>query len=376
MVKRLLLLLLLIILLPCLSINVFAEEDVSDEYRDVVDSIPDDVADLLPDDIFSNNSEAIKNGMDKLTSWNYLMDKLFEILGLNLKDLFKGFASIIFLLILCSLLNMIKKSISSDEMEQVLDLVGCAAISGTVLSISQPIIDKTIVLCDEITTFANSVSPTMCALYAMGGNVSTAIVHNYGLIVFLTIFENVITILLQFILSVCMSLVIASLFMGDSNLLSLNKALKSTFTFALGLLMLIFTTVISTQTLLSSKADTLTSKTAKMLSAQFIPLVGGSIGETLRTAGASIEYLRSNIGVLLIIVFMLMVLPTIISLFTFRIIIALSNGIAGLLGCEREGRILQEISSIFGYVIAILSVSSLSFLFLLTTFAKCSSPLL
>ena len=142
------------------------------------------------------------------------------------------------------------------------------------------------------------------------------------------------------------------------------------------MVMLIFTTVISTQTLLASKADTLSAKTAKMLATQIIPVVGGTIGETLRTAGASIEYLRSNVGVVLIVIFLIMIMPTLISIALYRLGFIISNAFAGLLGCERESKILLEISSIYGYVLAIISISAITLLLLITVFAKCSSPLL
>ena len=205
---------------------------------------------------------------------------------------------------------------------------------------------------------------------------SSALVQNYGLIVFLSILENVCIIALEAILGICLGLTLASSFIGETNLLPLSNAIKKTFTFFIGFIMLIFTTVISGQTLLSSKADTLSAKTAKMFASQMIPVVGGSIGETLRTAGASIEYLRSNVGVVLIVILVLMVLPTFISVALYRIGFIISNAIAGLLGCEREGKILLEISSIYGYVLAIISIAAITLLLLITVFAKCSSPLL
>ena len=138
---------------------------------------------------------------------------------------------------------------------------------------------------------------------------------------------------------------------------------------------LLFTTVISTQTLLASKADTITTKTAKLLAMQVIPVVGSTVGESLRTAGASIEYLRSNVGVALIVILILAILPTIITISIYRFVFIAGNAVSGLLGCNREGTLILEISSIFGYVLAILCISSIVVIYLLTIFAKCSSAL-
>ena len=139
--------------------------------------------------------------------------------------------------------------------------------------------------------------------------------------------------------------------------------------------MTIFTAVISAQNLLVSKADTLTGKAAKMLAANMIPLVGGTVGESLRTAGASIEYLRTSVGIVLLAAFLLLILPTLIPLCLFRLILNVSESISGFLGCDQQGKIMREISSILGYVFAIIVITSIVLLYLITVFAKCGSPL-
>ena len=359
------------------SFVVFAEDEtqIPNEYEEMLDSLPGDIADMLPDELFSNNIDDIAIGTSKLTSWEYIFDTVFDILGLNIKSLLKSLATIIGLLVLCSLLNMLKNSIKSGATERVFNLVGIASIILIVLQISREPLQRAMVLLEEIKMFTNTISPVMCAIYAMGGNVTSALVHNYGLIVFLSIIENICIISLEAILGVCLGLTIASSFIDEANILPLSNAIKKTFTFFIGMMMLIFTTVISTQTLLASKADTLSAKTAKMLATQIIPMVGGTIGETLRTAGASIEYLRSNVGVILIIILVIMILPTFISIALYRLGFIISNAFAGLLGCDREGRMLLEISSIYGYVLAIISICAITLLLLITVFAKCSSPL-
>ena len=368
--------LLAVLLIP--SIVVFAEDEtqIPEEYEDMIDSLPGDIADMLPDEIFSDNVDDIVQGASELTSWNYIFDTVFEILGLNIRSIIKSIATISALLVVCSLLGMLKNSVKNLATEHTINLVSAATIAAVVLQISREPLERAMLLLEEIQSFTNIASPVICSMYAMGGNLTSALVHNYGLIVFLSILENICTISLESILGVCMGLALASSFIGESNLLPLSNAVKKIFTFFVGMIMFIFTTVISTQTLLASKADTLSTKTAKMLATQIIPLVGGTIGETLRTAGASIEYLRSNIGVILIVILVLIVLPTFISIALYRLGFMVSNAIAGLLGCEREGRMLLEVSSIYGYVLAIISISAVALLLLITVFAKCSSPLM
>lgn len=367
---------LLSIFIPSFSVCAQEETQIPDEYEDMLDSLPGDIANMLPDEIFSDNIEDISQGTQKLTSWNYIFDTVFDILGLNIKTLLKSLAIMLGLIVLCALLSMLKNSTNNMATARIIDLVSGTTLVATVLQISREPLQRAMLLLEEVRVFTNTISPIMCAMYAMGGNVSNALVHNYGLIVFLSILENICILSLETILGVCLGLTLASSFIGEGNLLPLSNAVKKVFTFFIGMVMLIFTTVISTQTLLASKADTLSAKTAKMLATQIIPVVGGTIGETLRTAGASIEYLRSNVGVVLIIILLIMILPSFISIALYRIGFIISNAFAGLLGCERESKILLEISSIYGYVLAIISISAITLLLLITVFAKCSSPLI
>ena len=376
MVKKILIVFLVILLFSLIKIAAFAEEsDMPEEYENFIDGLPDDIAELLPEGLFSNNSDSVIDAINEMTGWEYLIDIAFKIIGLNLKDIVKILASIISVLIISSLFNAMKKTVKNESTASVLQLVASLILTTLLIELAQAPLKQCFLLLDNLKLFSNTVSPLICTMYAMGGNISTALASNYGLIVFLTVFENVCVLSLKMILGICVSITFASAFINDGNLLALSSAIKKAFTFFVGLIMLVFTTVVSTQSLISAKADTLTSKAAKLLAGQMIPVVGNTVGETLKTAGASIEYLRSSVGVALIVILVILIMPTLISIFLYRVVFIFSNAVAGILDCRKEGSILLELSSIYGYALAILSVCAIALLFLITVFAKSTSPL-
>ena len=375
MVKKLIFFLVVLVLFSTFSTVAHAEEVVPEEYEKFLDGVPDDIRELLPDGLFSNDPEAIGQAAEYMTSWSFLWEMIFELLGLNIKKTFKALASLCAALLLTSILNAIFKSLKNDATARALKLLSAMIVVVAVINLSREPLEQAVLLLDRIKIYVNTASPLLVSMLAIGGNVSSALVQNYGMIVFLTLFENICILALEMILGVCTSLTLASSFISEGGLISISSAIKKAFTFFVGFIMLVFTTVISTQNLLSSKADTLSSKAAKMLATQIIPVVGGTIGETLRTVGASIEYLRSSVGVALVVIFLLLVMPTVITIFLYRISFIISNALAGLIGCEREGALLMEMSSIYGYALAILSICSVVLLFLITLFAKSVSPL-
>ena len=202
------------IVLLCLfasPFNVFAQEDsdIPDEYDDMLDSLPNDIADMLPDEIFSDDINSIAQGTKELTSWDYIFNTVFDILGLNIKAIVKSVATIIGLLVLCALLNMLKSTIKSAATERILNLISISTLVLVVLKISYEPLQRAMQLLQEMRVFTNTISPVMCSIYAMGGNVTHALVHNYGLIVFLSILENICIVALESILGVCLGLTIA-----------------------------------------------------------------------------------------------------------------------------------------------------------------------
>lgn len=363
----------LLVLIPTLTVS--GEDELPGEYGDMMDSLPDDATDSLPDEIFSDELGDLVEGAQAVSSWENVIDTVLDILGLNIRRVVRVFAELCAIIALCALLNMLKTTSSNTALSRLLSTLGTGVVALAVMELSREPIDGALRLLDNIELAVNSMSPCLTAMYAMGGNVATATVQHYGLIVFLSILNGVCITALRTVVGICLALSISAAFGSGNDLFHLNRGIRRAFASVIGFLMLLFTTVISAQTLLSTKADTLSTKTAKLLASQMIPLVGGSVGESLRTAGASIEYLRSNVGVILIAALGLMILPTLISLFLYRLCFSLANSAAGALGCEREARLLEDISGIYGYIIAVLCICSVVVLLLITVFAKCGSAL-
>ena len=143
MVRRIIIFLLFFALLaPTITVYSTDENTVPEEYEDWLDSIPDDITDLLPEDIFSSNLENIASGSKKLTNWNYIISYIFNIIGINFKVVIKAFATLMALLILCSLLKTFNSTIKSSALDNVIGLIGNIAVISSLMEISkEPILN-------------------------------------------------------------------------------------------------------------------------------------------------------------------------------------------------------------------------------------------
>ena len=129
-------------------------------------------------------------------------------------------------------------------------------------------------------------------------------------------------------------------------------------------------TVLSTQTVLACAADSVSSRAAKLVASNIIPIVGGSVGDTLRTLSSSVGYLKSICGIGGILFIILLLLPTLVTLLLTRAVFILAVAVADLVGCESESKLLSELGSVYGILVAVVSMCSVMFILALTIFVR------
>jgi hypothetical protein len=86
-----------------------------------------------------------------------------------------------------------------------------------------------------------------------------------------------------------------------------------------------------------------------------------------------VEYIRASVGAIGIVIIILMLFPTLITLILTKLAFGMLSGAAEILGCEREKRIISELASINGFLLALAAICSVCMIFIITLFVKCSS---
>ena len=65
-----------------------------------------------------------------------------------------------------------------------------------------------------------------------------------------------------------------------------------------------------------------------------------------------------------------MALPTFWSVWLYRCGLVLVSGAAEMLGCDRERELLSGVVSVYGYILAVIAISAVVFILMLTLFTK------
>lgn len=347
-------------------------ENLVEEYNKLIDAIPKDIAELLPKDLFSGDIEKVGASVSEVGSFGYIFDLVCKEIGLNVGAMVDIFAKILGVLLLCGTAEALKGISPSGGVTHALVLCLSCVSALSLLSVQYDMAESVIAFFDRLIVFINAIMPIICTLYAMGGNVTTAIATNGGTLIFLNICENICSATLMPVVGVLTSLAVAGAVCPTLNFKGLMGFVKRTYTFFLSAVMLLLTFTLSIQTTLSSSADNVALRGAKMLAGSAIPVVGGSIGDTLKTVVASVKFIRSTVGVLGVVVVLLMFLPLLVSVVSARLGLIFSGACADLLGCERESKLISGIVAVYGYMLAVICICSVGFVFILALFIHCS----
>ena len=362
-----------------LSVDAFAvnEEsgDMPSEYYGVIDELPSEVSDKLPDGIYSNKTEDIGEALLEVVSVEYIMGFAAELVGDGLGDAVALAAHICGIVILSAIFEAMRKNLS----ESVSGAVGFCVTSAIFAAIIDVTYRQVEMVCDffiRLDSLILSMIPVMGAVYAMGGNVSTGVSSSSGMYAFLAVSEGICARTIAPVSSVCIAMALCRGISPSINLQGITSGIKKCYVFLIGMIMTVLLALLSSQTAISAAADSTAARAAKMVTSSAIPIVGGSVAETLRTVASGVQYTKSVVGVGGIVFLMILLLPTLISLLLTRLALIFSGSVAELLGCEGECRIIRELDGVWGLMIAVVAMCSVMFILVMTVFLKTAVAIL
>jgi stage III sporulation protein AE len=354
------------------------DETVATDWRGVADALPDWLTVRLPAGVRaaleqSGSLEDLAAGTAEMSSPGFWHSLLRELGGTGLRDALRLLARIVLLLVLSAVLNALRGSLAVGDRGRGWSILCAAVILAGILELQLDSLRAVKVCLDRLNGFSCAMLPLMGTLYALGGNLQTAVVSHASFSLFLTLSELFCnrTVLPFCALSLVLSL--ADTFTPGARLRALAGWIRKTYTSLLSFASALLLTVLALQTTLSKAADSLGARTVKFLAASAIPVLGGTVAEPLRTVSGSVAYLRSVSGTAGILLLLLLVLPTFLSLLLNRWVLSLGAAVAELLGCGEEGRLLGEMGALYGHLLGVVSLCAVYAVFSLTLLVRCAA---
>ncbi len=367
----------------CLSLPVYAEEETESlpteemppEFSDLLNALPEELRALLPDGLFSSDSGEVGDAVQQMSDLSYLLGTLLSLVGLRLGEALGVLAGVCGLLLLSSILRSIRSALGGEGVSRAFAFCSTLVITLTLLRESYVSLGGVVDYFTTVSHVTRAVIPLLGVLYAMGGNVSTAVASSGGLAVYMTVLEELVGKSVIPFCGICMALALIHALDPSLRTGMLSTTLKKNYTTALGFLMMLLLAMLAAQTTLGASSDTLAMRSVKFAAGNLIPVVGGSVSELLRTVSAGVVYLRGTVGVCGILLIALTLLPTLLELLLLRAVWQIAASLAELLGCDAEKKLLEEFASLLGYLIAAVSICSSVLLLALTLLTHCASAI-
>ena len=133
----------------------------------------------------------------------------------------------------------------------------------------------------------------------------------------------------------------------------LGELIKKFVMWGLTLVMTVFMGVLSLQTAVSAASDNAAIKTAKFMVSQGVPIIGGTISDSVNTLQSGLSILKSGVGVYGIIAAAVIIVPVLASLLCYRIAAAVSEALAEMFGLKELAALLKSCGAVMTIVTAI-----------------------
>lgn len=353
------------------ALPIFAEESAipEEEWSAFDGSIPDEVRDRLPEGTL-DGEQGFTEGAVEMSSGDYLAEVVLDVLGVELGSALKLFFSLVALVLLSAVFSAFSEGLDNSALASAIRFCSVGAIASAVIYVQYRHFELFGELFDKLGSMMAGMIPVAASIWAMGGNVSTASVGSASLGVIVSVSEAICS---GTVIPVCAIMTVFGFCdsLGEEiKTARVISALKKIYVFALGLIMTVLLSSLGAQTALSASADSTAARTARLVSGTVIPVVGGSVGETFRTLAAGVGHLKNAFGIGAIIMIALLVLPVLISVLLTRLVFLVCSGLADMLGCSNEARLLDSLGESYGFMLGVLSSVAVSFMLALYIFLQ------
>ena len=360
-------------LLPASGAETDLPDVLEDGYESMIEAIPEEITGSLPQGMLSGDLGTLDTSVEQMLDVSYFLALIGEAVGLAGDDAVRLLFRIVGILILSAVFASVRGAIRMTARARVLSSLMQCAVLLSVAETQTALFQSLKTYFSSLTALAGGMLPITGVLYAVGGNVTGATTGSAAMSIFLAVSEFVGGELLFPTIGACMALAIVPVLAPSLNVRSISACIKRTFTFVLGFLMMLLSALLAMRSSLAAKADSVGARTVKYVASSIIPVVGGSVADSLRTVGASVEYLRTTVGVAGILLIVILLLPVLVNVLLTRFVLIVSTSAAELLGCEGEARLLSELVSLYGYILAVAAMCALMFVFALTVFVRTAA---
>ena len=330
-----------------IGINGRAEEAGFDDYgqSEIADALPDDARSVLEENgVEPDNSGALNLSLEGVLSyiWDIIRDKATKPLQM-----------------LCSLCGVVlfcvlAESIAGEgSLKGVFSVVGVLCGAGISAAAVCDLLDQTLDVLSISADLMTILVPIVTAISAALGHITTASAVNTAALAATQLFSQLSVNFLAPLCCTVMGVSVAGAVHPQMKLDTIAELIKKFAVWGLGLLMTVFMSILSVQTLVASSADNTAIKTAKFVVSQGVPIVGGTVSDAVNTISGGLALLKGSVGTYGIIAMAVIILPILITLFCYKLSIFCAQTLADMFALKELASFFKSCCSVITIIIAV-----------------------
>jgi len=338
----------------------------------LLENLPKEIRDNLPEEMFSDDIAEIADNAQNITSFSYVGKRILSgITNTFFPSVKTAFLTLV-IIILASIFHTISHSLKDNNTSELVSSVtnGAIALSliGSGIISFSGIESFKKIICELM----NGMVPILGAVYAASGNPGTAAIQSGGILLLVTLCQNLFAKVLLPAIRICLALGIVGAIVPEIEIKPIITAFRNITTTVMLTSVTLFSFMLGLQNTIAQSADTFSARSIKFAVGNLIPIVGGAVSDSLSTVGGSLSVIKSAGGSAAIVMIIILLIPTLSTLVINRFAIFLCKSISGILGCKNEEAFLGEMGSVSSLMLAFAASISVAFIYALTLFTNSS----
>lgn len=319
--------------------------------------------DLYAGDILENNGISFENPKSILSLTPSEIWEIFrEIAESKLYAPLKLLISVLIVIVLTSLIDGMGDTVKSRQMSGIFEIICVLAAVGVIFVPVCECIDIVSEALTEGSEFMLGFVPVFSGIAAAGGHVTSAAGYSAAILGFSNLAISAAKDFFLPMLSMCLSTAIVDSCCDSVNLSGIINAVRKLVTWGIGLVMTIFTGLLSIQSIIGSSADSVAAKTAKYVLSNSIPLVGSAASDAYSTVRGSILLLKNGVGGIGIAALAVMLLPSLIHTLVYKLTFLILGSASEIFSAKRLVRLFKNVNAVLSAAFGILICFILMFI--------------
>lgn len=253
------------------------------------------------------------------------------------------------------------------------ELAGTVAVAVLLLNSANSLINLGTQTVTEICEYGKLLLPVMTAAMAAQGGVTTAAALNAGTAFFDSLLTSLISKLLTPMIYLFLALAAANSAVGEELLKKLRDTIKWSMTWALKIILYVFTGYIGITGVVSGTTDAAALKAAKLTISGVVPVVGGILSDASEAVLVSAGTVKNAAGVYGLLAVIAVCIGPFLKIGAHYLMLKVTAGVCGVFGSKRVTELIQDFSGAMGFVLAMTGAACLILMISTVCFMKGAS---